>query len=75
MISEKSLEHSTGKCEAEYPSLNEWGKKGIFERVGNGKQTDDRCGQTLALKGCLNVEHAHVSLDGVNHTGKRARRF
>jgi hypothetical protein len=52
------------------PPQHDWGNNGIFQRVGNGRQTDGRCGQTLGLKGCLNVDlHAHVSLDGVNHTG------
>jgi hypothetical protein len=32
MISQKSLEQTTGKCVAESSSLTEWGKKGIFER-------------------------------------------
>jgi hypothetical protein len=70
MITQKSFESEMVESETGYPSLSEWGKKGIFERVGNGKQTDGRCGQTLGLKGCLNVElHAHVSLDGKNHAG------
>jgi hypothetical protein len=57
-------------CKEEHFCLNDWGRKGIFERVGNGKQTDGRCGQTLGFKGCLNVDlHAHTSLDGKNHTG------
>lgn len=55
---------------------NEWGHYGEYELVGNGKVTSDTqntkhiCGQFLGYKGCLNVDlHAHVSLDGVNHSG------
>ncbi len=58
-----------GEC-ADNPFRDDWANNGIFQRVGNGRQTDGRCGQTLGLKGCLNVDlHAHVSLDGVNHAG------
>jgi hypothetical protein len=49
---------------------DDFGSNSLFQRVGTGKQTDSRCGQTLGFKGCLNVDlHSHVSLDGVNHTG------
>lgn len=43
---------------------------GIFQRAGNGEQTNSRCGQTLGIKGCLNHDlHGFISLDGKNHTG------
>ncbi len=48
----------------------EYGGNKNLLRVGGGEQTGNYCGQTLGLKGCLNVDlHAHVSLDGVNHAG------
>ena len=45
------------------------------ERVGNGEVTDpSTCGKPKKNPmGCLNVDlHSHVSLDGVNHSGKVA---
>ena len=58
------------ESEINYPSLDSWESNCIIQRVGNGKQTDEHCGQTLGVKGCLNVDlHNHVSLDGVNHAG------
>ena len=58
------------ESEVNYPSLDGWDKSGVFQRVGNGKQFDGHCGQTLGTKGCLNVDlHNHVSLDGQNHAG------
>jgi hypothetical protein len=49
----------------------EFGNNSNFQRVGTSRQTDGRCGQTLGIKGCLNIDlHAHFSLDGINHAGK-----
>lgn len=49
---------------------SEYGGNTNLLRVGQGKQTNHRCGQHLGVKACLNVElHSHVSLDGINHTG------
>ncbi len=48
----------------------EYGGNKNLLRVGGGEQTDSYCGQTLGVKGCLNIDlHVHVSLDGVNHAG------
>jgi hypothetical protein len=51
-----------------------WGRDGRCERVGHGKQTSSKCGQTLGFKGCLQPElHDHTSFDSnglpVNHHG------
>lgn len=35
--------------------VNEWGRHGIFELVGNGEQTSSKCGQFIGFKGCLNM--------------------
>jgi len=57
------------ECETNYPALCDLGNNSIFQRVGNGKQTDARCGQFLGFLGCLNVDlHNHSTLDGVNHS-------
>jgi hypothetical protein len=57
------------ESEVDYPSLDVWGN-GVLKRVGQGEQTDSRCGQNLGVKACLNVDlHAHTSLDGLNHAG------
>lgn len=49
----------------------EFARYGEWEVVGNGKQTNDRCGVFLNYMGCLHVEgHCKVTLDGVNHAGK-----
>ena len=43
----------------------------VFERVGNGVQTNEHCGSYLHTYVCLHVElHDKVTLDGVNHKGK-----
>ena len=48
-----------------------WGASFEFQRVGNGVQTDSKCGTFRHTLGCMNMEgHNHADLDGVNHAGK-----
>ena len=70
MVTAMTVWNRTIEYDSEYHPLHDWEDEDIFQRVGNGRQTSSRCGQTLGFKGCLNVDlHSHVSLDGVNHAG------
>jgi hypothetical protein len=41
-----------------------WGNDKRFQRVGTGKQTSDKCGQGLGVKGCTRIElHDHTTFD------------
>jgi len=40
------------------------GVYGDFEIVGHGPKTNDKCGQVVGLKGCLNVGLHHNTLEG-----------
>ena len=55
----------------EKPLENAWGSHGVFQVVGNGKQTNDNCGKTVTIKGCMRVNlHRKTNLEGVNYAGK-----
>lgn len=43
----------------------------LFERVGNGKQTSNKCGTFKGFYGCLRTDlHELITLDGENYHGK-----
>jgi len=50
---------------------NAFGNYGDFQLVGQGKVTNEKCGQFVGFRGCPNVDlHKLITLDGVNYSGK-----
>jgi hypothetical protein len=70
----RGYEESFGKAESDFPPvktvISEWASNGLFTLVGQGKQTNSKCGQFAGFTGCMHTElHNHVGLDGVNYAG------
>jgi len=65
-------EFKDGKIVEPLPVLKEaWATHGVHKLAGNGRQTNQFCGNYLYSKVCLHVGlHDKVTLDGVNHAGK-----
>jgi hypothetical protein len=64
----RGYEESIGKAESNFQPVkavvNEWAPNGVFTLVGQGKQTNSKCGTFAGFKGCIRTELHHNTLAG-----------
>lgn len=64
----RGYEESIGKDESDFQHVkavvNRWASNGEFTLVGQGKQTNSKCGTFAGFKGCIRTELHHNTLAG-----------